>query len=443
MEVGRWEDIEKLINREGPFNCPGFVPDNPDEGRTKVKTFISEDVRILVIGAGGLGCELLKDLALLGFRNIDVIDMDTIDVTNLNRQFLFTPNDIGRPKAEVAAEFINRRVPGVNVIPHFCKIQDKPLDFYSEFNIIVAGLDSIVARRWINCTLVTTVRRSGGSDENPEWDQETIIPLIDGGTEGFKGQARVILPRITPCFECLLELFPKDPLNFPICTIANTPRQPEHCIQYVYLIQWEKERPEEKVDGDDPNHIQWIYERSVARAKEFNISGVTYKLTQGVVKHIIPAIASTNAIISAACATEAFKIATQSNMYLKNYMMYSGTEGIYTSTLNYDKNIDCSVCGTAMRSLHVKEDITVEGVLEELLNDTKLQLSKPSISSVVDDKTVVIYIQSPPQLEKQTKVNLPRKLIEFSSNQNTIDLDVMDPSLPQPIQMQIYFDKMD
>jgi NEDD8-activating enzyme E1 len=84
MEVeGRWQDLEFLLTRPGNLVGAGFEPD------PGILPFIRENIRVLCVGAGGLGCELLKDLALSGFANIDVIDMDTIDVSNLNRQFLF------------------------------------------------------------------------------------------------------------------------------------------------------------------------------------------------------------------------------------------------------------------------------------------------------------------------------------------------------------------
>jgi ubiquitin-like 1-activating enzyme E1 B len=68
--------------------------------------------KILVVGAGGIGCELLKNLVLVGFGNIEIIDLDTIDLSNLNRQFLFRKADIKKSKALVAAAFAKHFNPG-------------------------------------------------------------------------------------------------------------------------------------------------------------------------------------------------------------------------------------------------------------------------------------------------------------------------------------------
>lgn len=166
----RWDHLRKVLERAGPFSHPEFEP-SPE-----ILDFVMTSCKILVIGAGGLGCELLKDLALMGFKNIHVIDMDTIDLSNLNRQFLFRHKDIGQSKAETAANFVNKRVSGCNVTPHFCKIQDYDENFYKGFHIIVCGLDSIVGRRWINGMLVSMLNYEDGI-----LDQQSVIPMVDGG----------------------------------------------------------------------------------------------------------------------------------------------------------------------------------------------------------------------------------------------------------------------
>lgn len=364
--------------------------DLPDSALTRSK--------ILVVGAGGLGCEILKDLAMSGMPNVHVIDLDTIDVTNLNRQFLFRQKDVGSSKAKVAANFINSRCPWMKVVAHHGKIQDKDPSFYKSFNVIISGLDNVEARRWLNATVVGLV----DMDEDGDPDPTTIIPIIDGGTEGFSGQARVILPRITSCFECSLDAFPPQ-RSFPLCTIAETPRRPEHCIAYAFILEWPKQFPDKKLDKDSPEDMKWVYEKALERAKKYNIEGVTYMHTMGVVKTIIPAVASTNAIISATCVGEAVKLLTFCSQTLNTYMMYMGGEGVYSHTFVYERKPDCAVSGQKTHKIELSKEATLNELIQ-LLKEGSLRLGMPSMTTT--DKT--LYMQKPPALEKATRKNLDK-----------------------------------
>ena len=115
-------------------------------------------------------------------------------------------------------------------------------------------------------------------------------------------------------------LFPPQ-TKFPLCTLAETPRTAAHCIEYAHLIAWGTERAGESFDADDPEHMKWVYDTALLRAEQFGIVGVTLSHTQGVVKNIIPAIPSTNAIVAAACALEVLKMATMCVTGMSNYMM--------------------------------------------------------------------------------------------------------------------------
>ncbi len=106
--------MDNIIRLTGPFTHPTDFTEFTDiaEAADAKRCFLDKSehghARVLVVGAGGLGCEIVKNLAMMGFQDIHVIDMDTIDASNLNRQFLFRAPDVGKYKAEVAAAFVNK-----------------------------------------------------------------------------------------------------------------------------------------------------------------------------------------------------------------------------------------------------------------------------------------------------------------------------------------------
>ncbi|KAF7256357.1 hypothetical protein EG68_05904 [Paragonimus skrjabini miyazakii] len=417
----RWRNVRSLLEKPGPFQRAEFEPSQ------ELLTMVQEHVKILVIGAGGLGCELLKDLALMGFAQIHVIDMDTIDVSNLNRQFLFRPHDIGKPKAEVAAQYIMRRVPACKVTPHYKQIQDFGEEFYRQFNVVVCGLDSVVARRWINSMLASMVTYN--EDGTP--DPNTVIPLVDGGTEGFKGHVLVVVYGLTGCLECTLDLYPPQ-VNFPLCTIAHTPRLPEHCIEYVRLLLWSKENPfgeNVAIDGDSPEHIQWIHDQSVKRAQAFGITGITLRLVQGVVKRIIPAVASTNAVVAAACATEVFKLVTFCYNYLDNYMNFSDLDGVYTYTFSVERKPDCMACNNIPKDIDFSSTNTLRDVIDFLKNSIEYQMRSPNVTTVADGANKSLFIDLP-EFADVLRQNLSKTLAELHLSDGQM-LQVSDSTTPR------------
>jgi NEDD8-activating enzyme E1 len=385
----KWDSLAPILTKATPFCTPDlFESMSLSKGANQPFSQLQQ-APVLVVGAGGLGCEILKNLALSGFTDLHVIDMDTIDLSNLNRQFLFREGDVKKGKAATAAAFVMKRVKGVTVTHYEKKIQDFGKIWYSQFSVVISGLDNIAAREWLNETLVDLV--TFDEDGNPNGGQ---IPFIDGGVEGFAGQCRVFWPRTAACFQCALPTL-TPPVGFQECTVATVPRLPEHCITFAKNFMWpaltsftdadtfvlnekyvkddvkgfERNPNPLELDKDDTQHMTWLFRQATIRAQKYNIPGVTYQKTMQVVKNIIPAIAATNATLSAACALEAFKVVTSASKNLNNWFKFFGAEkaGAQSDTFLFKQNPDCKVCRPIL-TLKVPAATTLGQLLVDIKN---------------------------------------------------------------------------
>ncbi|KCV69163.1 hypothetical protein H696_04577 [Fonticula alba] len=181
------------------------------------------DARLLMVGAGGIGCEILKNLVLAGFASgprgsIDVIDLDTIDLSNLNRQFLFQREHVGLPKSTTACQSALKFQPALagKLHPHLGSILDMSqygISFFRRFDVVIGALDNIPARRHVNRMCMAAG-----------------VPLVESGTTGYLGQVSVIAGGQSECYDCTP---PPPSKSFPVCTIRSTPSLPIHCLVWA------------------------------------------------------------------------------------------------------------------------------------------------------------------------------------------------------------------
>ena len=186
------------------------------------------NIQEFLVGAGAIGCEMLKNWAMIGLATgpkgrISVADMDQIEKSNLNRQFLFRPKDVGKLKSECAAEAVQAMNPDLQgkiairpdrVGPETEHIFNE--NFWEELDGVTNALDNVDARQYVDRRCVFFRK-----------------PLIDSGTLGTKGNTQVVLPMLTESYSSS-----QDPpeQSFPQCTLRSFPNKIDH------TIAWAKEK---------------------------------------------------------------------------------------------------------------------------------------------------------------------------------------------------------
>ncbi|XP_022726530.1 SUMO-activating enzyme subunit 2-like isoform X4 [Durio zibethinus] len=278
--------------------------------------------KVLMVGAGGIGCELLKTLALSGFQDIHIIDMDTIEVSNLNRQFLFRQSHVGQSKAKVARDAVLRFRSNISITPYHVNVKDSRfnVEFFKEFDVVLNGLDNLDARRHVN-------RLCLAAD----------VPLVESGTTGFLGQVTVHLKGKTECYECQPKPAPK---TYPVCTITSTPS---------------KEIGNLTFDKDDQLAVEFVTAAANIRASSFGIPSHSLFEAKGIAGNIVHAVATTNAVIAGLIVIEAIKVLIKdSNNYRMTYCLEHPSKKLLLMPVEpYEPNKSCYVCSETPLSLEV------------------------------------------------------------------------------------------
>ncbi|KAI5861880.1 hypothetical protein GGS23DRAFT_597905 [Durotheca rogersii] len=183
------------------------------------------NVKEFLVGAGAIGCEMLKNWAMIGLGvgpkgKITITDMDSIEKSNLNRQFLFRPKDVGQMKSDCAAKAVQAMNPELGGHIECLKDRVSPEtehifneEFWESLDGVTNALDNVEARTYVDRRCVFFHK-----------------PLLESGTLGTKGNTQVVLPRLTESYSSS-----QDPpeVSFPMCTLRSFPNRIEHTIAWA------------------------------------------------------------------------------------------------------------------------------------------------------------------------------------------------------------------
>jgi len=187
----------KLSNEEQKrYSRHIILPEIGIEGQEKLKA-----AKVLVVGCGGLGCPVLQYLTAAGIGTIGVVDFDIVSESNLQRQILFTPEDVGKPKVMVAKEKLSKQNPFITINTYPIKIKSSnALEIIKNYNIVVDGCDNFSTRYLLSDSCVMLDK-----------------PLVSGSIFKFEGQVTVFNFKNGPTYRCLYPE-PPQPGEMPTCS---------------------------------------------------------------------------------------------------------------------------------------------------------------------------------------------------------------------------------
>jgi molybdopterin/thiamine biosynthesis adenylyltransferase len=151
------------------------------EGQERIRS-----ATVLLAGAGAIGNEVAKNLAMLGIGRIIIVDRDRVELSNISRMVFFQPRDLGKNKAEVLAKNIHAKYPFVETVAYRGDLESMPLRYYLDSDVVVCGLDNVVSRIFLSQTC-----------------RKYSIPLIDGGITGLNGRVHTYIPPADACPICM------------------------------------------------------------------------------------------------------------------------------------------------------------------------------------------------------------------------------------------------